>query len=189
VAGVTSDIDPVVQAEWVALTRPGTNRLAVLYSARTRRTAEAIRRAGSARRLEVQLISADRDAFPQAIDALNRSDCDGVLMIPDAGVYNSPNVQRLLLWGARRNTPIWAFSANVLKAGAYSGLYCDSRSVGLQAARIVRQVAQGTPPDRIGVEYPRAIERAINLHTAEMIGARPDRQTLPSDTQYMGARE
>lgn len=168
VATVTSDVDPTRQIDWIRTTKGDCKRVAVLCSSRTKRTVEAIRKAGRTRGLEIVAIDAHRDQFPEAIDALNQSGVDGVLMIPDSQVYNAPNVQRLLLWGVRQKRPVWAFSPKVVKAGALAGVYSDSAEVGAETARAVKRILDGAPPSAVGLRYVDSYGYAVNLHTAEM---------------------
>jgi putative ABC transport system substrate-binding protein len=186
VAGVSSDIDPTEQVEWIIRTYPRAKKVGVLHSARTAKTAASLGEAGQKRGLDVRTIPANRDEFPQAIDALDRQGCDSVLMIPDAQVFNSANVERLLLWGLRQKKPLWTFSENVVKAGAFSGLYCDSAAVGRQAAGVVEEVVRGKAPTAIGLRYPQTVRRAVNVHTAEMIEAPLDEQVFTSGVVRLG---
>ena len=144
--------------------------MAILYSGRSARTVEAITLAARQYGLEVLPVQASKDEFPGAIDALNSAACDSVLMIPDAHVYNSPNVQRLLLWGVRQKKPVWAFSESIVKAGALAGQYSSSEVIGRQTADLVETVIDGKRPSDIGMQYPRRIGRAVNTYTARTIG-------------------
>ena len=184
--GIASDIDPAQQVDWIKRTQPHLKKIGVLCSSHSRRTVAALEKAGQQRGLVLIPILVNRDEFPKAIEELNKSGCDGVLMIPDAQVYNSPNVQRLLLWGVRQKKPVWTFSANVVKAGAFSGLYCDSKAVGEQVAQLVREAHEGKAPPAIGLHYPHYIARAVNVHTAEMIGVSPDEKVFTSGVVRMG---
>lgn len=188
-AGVTSDIDPNQQIDWILKTYPKARRVAVLCSERSQRTGASLQKAGRKRGLEITPIRATRDEFPRAIEALNGNGCDGVLMIPDAKVYSSPSVQRLLLWGIRNKKPVWAFSDKVVKAGAFAGLYCDSRAVGNQAAVLVREIIGGKQPATIGLRYRNRFGRAVNVRTAEMIGASPGKNILDPGVVRFGERE
>ncbi|MCK4342480.1 MAG: hypothetical protein KAY37_12240, partial [Phycisphaerae bacterium] len=188
VAGIASDIDPAQQIDWLKRTSPMTGKTAVLCSSHSQRTAAALEKAGRDRGLVVTALPAARDEFPKAIDALNNGRYEGVLMIPDARVYNSPNVQRLLLWGARQKKPIWTFSPNVVKAGAFTGLYCDSKAIGKQAAQMIKDVVGGKKPETIGLQYPRSIGRAVNVHMAEMIGIALNDEEFNSKVVRLGDR-
>jgi ABC-type uncharacterized transport system substrate-binding protein len=169
-AGVTTDVQPEELMDWITRLHAQGKSLGILYSSRSQRTAKALASAAGRRSLKVSLIEAHKDRFPAAIEALNQAGCDSVLMIPDARIYNSPNVQRLLLWGARHKKPIWTFSQNIVKAGALAGMYCDSRSIGRQAAEIIVQVLEGTDVSAIGLQYPKEVGKAVNKHTAEVTG-------------------
>jgi putative ABC transport system substrate-binding protein len=186
IAGVTSDIAFAEQVLWIKQTAPHCRNVGLLCSARTRRTAEALQAAGRKRGLRITPIPASCDAFPQAVDTLNANQCDGVLMIPDAEVYNAPNIRRLLLWGVRRKKPVWAFSASIVKAGALAGLYCDHRSMGTEAAQIVLEIIGGKPPTAIGVRHPQEFGRAINVHTAKTIGVQFEEQVFASGAVKFG---
>jgi ABC-type uncharacterized transport system substrate-binding protein len=189
VAGVTSDVAPAQQVDWIRRTQPDRNRIAVLCSTRTERTAEALEIAGRARGIEISPVHARHDRFPAAIDALNEGGFDGVVMIPDSQVYNSPNVQRLLLWGLRQKRPVWAFSDKVVKAGALAGIYSDPARVGNQAAEIAGEILRGKNPKAIGLRHPRSPGRAVNLRTAEMIGAELASDVLASNVTKLGKRD
>jgi len=186
VAGVPSDVDPAAQIDWALKTGRRAKTVAVLHSARTRRTAAALERAGRARGVSVVLESASRSEFPKAVETLDRLGCDGVLMISDSEVYDSPSVQRLLLWGLRARKYVWAFSVNIVKAGALSGLYCDGESVGQEAALVVQEVLDGKSPAAIGLRYPRRLGHAVNVHTARMIDEQLDEAALGADVERLG---
>ncbi|MBU0638158.1 MAG: ABC transporter substrate-binding protein [Planctomycetes bacterium] len=190
VAGIASDIAPDEQIDWIARGRPGIKKVALLSSPRTQQTAAALEKAGRARGITIATFQAARDEFPAAIEALNTAACDGVLMIPDAHIYNSPNVERLLLWGVRNRKPVWTFSENVVVAGAFAGLYCDPAAVGKQTAELVRQVLKGTSTAALGLQYPRglgeAVRGAVNVHTAEMIGAPLDERVFAGGVSRVG---
>ena len=186
VVGITSDIDPDQQVDWIVRTSPHTKKVAVLHTSRTKKTAAALQKAGRERRFTVELITASRREFPKAVEALENGGCDGVLMLPDADVYDSPSVQRLLLWGVRQQKRVWTFSPNIVKAGAFSGLYCDSKKVGQEAARIVQDVLDGKKPGAIGLRYPSSMDRAVNVHTAKMIDEALSQELLASGVVRMG---
>lgn len=188
VVGVTSDVSPHDQLAWIRRTTPRVHTIALPYSDRTQRTLEAYVTAGRRAGIKIMPISAARDDFPTAMTAIEESNCDGVLMIPDAQVYNSPNVQRLLLWGARHKKPTWTFSFNVVRAGALAGSSCDSTQVGQQAAAIIQRVIrERASPAEIGVQYPHVVQWAINGHTAKMIDI-SIKQELLEGVKELGAR-
>jgi ABC-type uncharacterized transport system substrate-binding protein len=188
VCGVAADVSPDKQIEWVRRTHPTAGRIAVLCSERTRETAAAIERAGRERGLHVVLIRTSADRFVDAVKELDEARCDGVLMIPDSSVYNSATVKRLLVWGARNRKAVWTFSRNVVKAGAFSGLCCDSEAVGRQAADLVERVVQDGDVHQIGLQYPQETSQSVNVHTAKMIGVEDAVRSLPASVERFGDR-
>jgi ABC-type uncharacterized transport system substrate-binding protein len=178
IAGTTTDVAPQEQVEWIHKLCPNLKNLGVLQSARSKRTMEAIRPASAAKGIAVVAIDAGKDEFPKSIELLSSKGCEGVLMLPDAGVYNSANVQRLLLWGIRQKKPVFAFSSNIVKAGAFAGQYPDMQASTLQLVDLVDRIVKGGDAGKIGLEYPRKIDTAINERIADMIGISIDGQTL-----------
>lgn len=170
VAGITSDIAYSDQINWILTTQPDVRELAILYSPRSRRTANALRAAARAAGIRCVTIPASRNAFPDAIHSLDQIDPGGVLMIPDAQVYSGPAIRRLLLWGISHRKAVWTFSDNLVKAGALAGLAADYQAVGRQAAELVVRALDGTPATRLGLHHPSHVRQSVNVHTAEFVG-------------------
>ncbi len=186
VCGVAADVDPAAQLRWVRKSHPTAQKVCVLFSDRTRKTAEALQAAGKKHDLGVVLVRSSRTEFVKSLEAVEQADCDGVLMVPDSGIYNSATVKRLLVWGARQRKAVWSFSRNVVRAGAFGGLYCDQDAVGVQAARLVGRVIDQQPPAKIGLRYPTDVSAAINPHAARMIGAESAVRDLPREVERVG---
>ena len=183
---VAVDVRPDDLVAWVRRTDGSRRRVAVLYSDRTEGTAKSIAEAGKRAGLRIEPLRAERDKFPEAIDALNSSAFQGVIMIPDAGVYNSPNVERLLLWGVRGQHPVWAFSENIVGAGAFSGVFCDPRAVGETTAELVIDAIDRKPSPGPRVVYTSTFGAAINARTAEIIGIDLRRSEYDASVQWFG---
>jgi len=181
--GVTSDISPGDQVKWLKDIDPKARNIGLLHSSRSQLTAEMLVSAGKKHGIQIKPIVATRKDFPQAIDALNLAGCDGVLMIPDANVYNSTNVQRLLLWGLRKKKPVWTFSANIVKAGAIAGSYSSPHAIGRQTAEIIERFISGERIAKIGLQYPKHVEKAVNYRTAEMIGLTFSQRVIQTATK------
>ncbi len=188
VAGVTSDVDPAQQVDFIKRVRPSARRIAVLHSARSERTVDAIRLAAESRGLDIVFINASKSAFPQAIDQLNRSGADAVLMVPDSRVYDSPSVQRLILWGVRQRRGVFTFSQNLTKAGALAGIYSSGDALGRQMAEVVDRVASGEDVSTIGIAYPNTVHKAFNSRTAERLGVVVDRTLVGADLLELGGK-
>lgn len=180
ITGVSVDVSPKSQVAWVSRVAPSARKIAILHSARTRRTAEALEAAATARGLRFETITAHRSSFPDAIRLLNAGRVDGVVMIPDAQVYNSATVQRLLIWGVRHRKTIWAFSSNVVRAGAAAGQYVDPRAVGRQASQLVLEMLATGRASEATWHYAANVKHAVNTRTIALIG-------LDLDVDRLGA--
>lgn len=185
-AGVTTDIGPRDQLTWLKRLSPSVKKLGVLASERSKATAESLAAEGRKQDVAVQVIPAKRDDFPAAIAALEAEGCDGVLMIADAEVYNSASVQRLLLWGLRNRKPVWAFSPNLVKAGALAAVYAEPESIAQQTAGLIKKLLAGESPAKLGMQYPERVLSAANLRTAEMIGLSLSKEVQASLTAQFG---
>jgi putative ABC transport system substrate-binding protein len=170
VVGVTTDISPQLQVDQIRRLSPKVTRVGLFHGQRSRKTAEAIRAEGEKAGLNVVLIPAVAEKFADALRALDQRSCDAALMIADAEVYNSPNVQAVLLWGLRGRKPVWGFSPNLVKAGAFAGLYADNAAVVNQTAGLVMKVLRGDGPPERGLRYPETTRGGVNERTAEMLG-------------------
>ncbi|MFH1419821.1 MAG: ABC transporter substrate binding protein [Planctomycetota bacterium] len=188
VAGVAADVSPEDWIDWIIRLVPHSKRIGVLGSVRTKRTVEAIGRAAGKRNVMLSIVDVGKDDFLQALDTLNREHPNGVLMTLDAKVYNSATVERLLVWGIREKQPVWAFSASIVRAGAFAGLYPQTEAVGRQAAELVQKVIDGTAPNKLGVQYPRQVTSAVNARTAEMIGVPLSNKAVDEKTVRFGAK-
>jgi ABC-type uncharacterized transport system substrate-binding protein len=161
--------------------------IAILTSSRSQKTAEAIRQAGQKKNVTVTVIAAARNAFGATLATLTASPCDAVLMLPDGQIYNSVTVRELLLWGLRQKRAVWAFSDNLVKAGAFAAIATTPQAIADQTAEIVTQrLTQGakTPP----LTYANAFEVSLNHRTAQMIGQKPSDDALRTVTRHHGKK-
>lgn len=186
IAGVTTDASPEEQLAWIARQRPTVRNIAILHSTRTKQTVRRFKAASRKQKITITAITSDKEKFPEVIEALNASGCDGVLMIPDAHVYNTATIRRLLLWGLRQKKPIWTFSANVVKAGALAGMYSDTDKAAQQTAELIGKILNGVKPEKIGLQYPRDARTAVNVRTAKMIEVNLDDKIVRLDTVKFG---
>ncbi len=186
VAGITTDVSPEDQLDWILTLVPDAGRIGIPHSKRSARTASTIKSMAASRGIVVKLIPADKNSFADTVDRLNQAACDSALMIPDAAVYNSVSVQRLLLWGIRQKKPVLAFSANVVKAGALGAVYTDSQRTGEQVATLVQKITNGMPITEMSLEYPKHTSSAISERTAELISVSLHRRVLPARTVRFG---
>lgn len=184
VGGVPSDVAPAEQLAWISATAPDARRICVLHGERTRRTAEALAAAGRARGIEVALVAARGDAFTEATSKDSLGDAQGVVMIPDSQVYNGANIQHLLLWGIREKRAVWAFSDKAVKAGAFAGFYLEPADVGRECAAVIDDLIRGSA--QAGPHYCPRAQRAINVHTASLIGLSLNDASRQRDVRVFG---
>ncbi len=186
VVGVSSDLSPAARISWVQRVDADATHIAVLHSLATQRTVQSIKEAAASRGIRITAIKADRQAFPKAILAIESAACDGVMMIPDAKVFNSPNIRNLLVWGARNRVPVWGFSRNIVKAGALAGQSFDSNDVGRQTAKLVLEILDGKNVFSAPIQYAGRADTAVNLHIARIIGIRLDPSRVGANTVRFG---
>lgn len=168
VVGVTADIDPAEQIRWIRRLTPGCERLALLHTAATRRTAALLAQAGRRAGLAVVPLEAKRARFSEALHRTEQSRMCGVLMLPDAGVYEAGTVRALLLWGLQKHKAVWTFSEKLVEAGALGGLYADPKEIGVLGAALARQVLTEGRVREPGFRYPPA-HVAVNVRTSRLI--------------------
>ncbi|GIK16703.1 MAG: hypothetical protein BroJett003_16670 [Planctomycetota bacterium] len=184
--GVAADLAPRAVLEEVRACLPSLRRAALLHSPSSLRTAESIREAGQALDIDVVLVPAEQKRFLDALTRLEDIAPDAVLMIPDPQVYDSAAIRSLLTWGARRSTPIWGFSANVVKAGAYAGAFFDDRRIAAQTADLVLRMLDPNAGPPSPLEYAAGARRAVNLHTSGIIDKRVAEAFLSGDVLKYG---
>lgn len=186
VAGVTSDVSPAQQTEWALHADGRIKSLAVFCSPRSRMTVDKLASASRAHGVTIQSIETRADTIAEATNQATRSGVDGVLMIPDATIYNGASIQHLLVWGIREKRAVFAFSDKIVKAGALAGILTNPADVGKKTSDVVDQIIAGKSPGDIGIVYCEQVSRAINSHTARMISAPIDEARRDKDIQILG---
>lgn len=212
-AGLAVDASPEDQLRLILHFQPGVRSVAILHSSETSRAIDTFRTTGRKgihaeskkdtspdeqtgepppgasgkppRRFDIISIETRSDQFADALDKLSRSQCDAVLMLPDLRVYNSASVKELVLWGLRHRKPVWAFSENIVNAGALGGLWVEPAVNGRDAAGVVLRVLKGEAPSRIGHLHSSKTIKAINRNTATRIGIDLS-ETRTQDVLMMG---
>ncbi len=189
VAGVSANVSAPDRLRWIKQLDRNAKRLGVLYSPRTKNTMQSFRDAARSHGIEIIAIESRSDHIPNAIETLTSKRVDGLLMIPDATIYNSASVQRVLLWGARQKKPVWSFSEGIVKAGAFAGQFANDQAVGRQTAELVQKLLDGTQPQQLGLKFPDHIESAVNTHTSEIIQLELDDSNLSSNVIRIGDQQ
>ncbi len=185
-AGVTMDVQPEAQLAWIRMVDPGTRSLAVFSSDHSQRTAEALRSKARSHQIEVTIIKARKSDFSKALEKLKESNCDGLVMLPDAEIYDANNVKQSLLWGLRARKSVWTFSPLLVKSGALGATYAEPEEIGKQTASVTLSILKGKKPSSIGIQYPEKIEHALNERTAEMINLKLSPKALREAEERFG---
>ena len=99
-----------------------------------------------------------------------------LLALPDPQVFNSGNLQNILLSTLRAGIPVVSFSPAYVKAGALIAIYSKPAQVGRQAAQLALPVLQGKelPPP----QYPREFWIDVNMPLARSMNLDMDAQAL-----------
>jgi ABC-type uncharacterized transport system substrate-binding protein len=178
----SADPDPNDYVDWVHKSHPAARKVAVLCSERSANAAEALVEAARGQSaIQVEAVTAAAPRFADALRKLEADSFDGVIMIPDSAVYDASTVRTLLLWGARNKRAVWAFSENVVQAGAFAGMFCEPKTVGARAARIAADLVERGEGPTGSVQYVSHVQRAFNDHAADVIGVNVDRLALTGD--------
>jgi putative tryptophan/tyrosine transport system substrate-binding protein len=166
------------QLELLQLALPKARRVGVLWGPESvlRDRQQGLAAAASERGL--QLVSAHMANNEPVFKGLKRvlEDADVLLALPDTQVFNSGNIQNILLTSFRAKIPMLAFSPAYVRAGALLGLYATPRQIGQQAGVMARGVLQGLP---LGLpEYPNEFTVSVNENVAHALGLSLDANDL-----------
>ncbi len=164
--GLGIDVPPEKQLNALLRFKPNCRKVAILHSPETRQTVEAFRAAAEGRGVEIAAVDARVDHFADALDALTRSGCDAMVMVPDPQIYNTPTVKELLLWGLRYKKPVWAFSSNIVKAGAFGGQWIDPADHVHLAADLVARTIRGEKSSENSDAHGSFARKAVNENAA-----------------------
>ena len=93
---------------------------------------------------------------------------DALWMIPDPTVVSKESFQYFLEYSLDRRFPLFAFSENLVKAGALLALAPNYRDIGRQAGTLLKQVLAGKTPQSLPPLYPEG-QLILNLKTAQAL--------------------
>lgn len=166
------------QLDLLRLALPKARRVGVLWGPESmlRDREEGMATAANTRGL--QLVSAHVAQNEPVFKGLKRvlEDADVLLALPDAQIFNSGNIQNILLTSFRAKIPMLAFSPAYVRAGALLSLYSTPTQIGQQAGLLVRGVLQG---QSLGFpEYPNDFSVSVNENVAHALGLSLDANDL-----------
>jgi ABC-type uncharacterized transport system substrate-binding protein len=127
-----------------------------------------------------------RDAYQKL-----HGECNGVWLESDTVVMN-PQAFMFLRNATRQNKIAFfaSLSSDFAKAGALAAVSIDFSALGSQAANIAsRLLDDHVPPSDVGIEPPIGGRIAINLITANLIGAQISQRALLAAQDVIGSRD
>lgn len=102
-----------------------------------------------------------------------------ILLVPDALVLNTLNLQHLLLASYRAGIPVLGFSPGLAKAGAVLSIFSSPEQIGWQGGVMAKQwLSRGLLP---ASSYAQRFSVRINSHVARALGL-----NLPSEQELAG---
>lgn len=181
VAAAVLDQPLARQAALLARALPQPVRVGVLPGTQTRPQLRNLERELHNRGLRLVVAPEVRttdDIYPALKAALDEADV--ILALPDSDIYQSANLQNILLTAYRARKPLVGFSAAQVRAGAALAVYSTPIQVAGRAAEMVRGwlAGRGLP----GVQAPRDFSVAVNARVANSLGLHlDDAATIAAD--------
>ncbi len=166
--GVLMEPAPIEQLTLLRRSLPKAKSVGVLYSSASPSSVALLEEARNAAPPGLSFEAVDAAAHANAsdaIDALLARSPDCVWTRPDPAVYDSAVVRAVLLASLRKSTPVFGYSAAVVRAGAVVGVAVSPEDQGEAAAMMA---LRKTPDDR--TMAPTNWEVAINLEVADRLG-------------------
>ncbi|MEZ6319090.1 MAG: ABC transporter substrate binding protein [Phycisphaerales bacterium] len=164
--GVTTSVAAADQLDLIRRTLPAARRIGVLHRAGSQASREALgdlRAAASG----LTIVAVDLDAessVAAGIEKLTNANPDVIWTFADPGVYDAASVRSLLIASIRTKTPVFGFSAGVVRAGALFGINIDPHAQGAQLAELLN-----AEPGAGGIESAE-LRPVVNLIVAEQLG-------------------
>jgi len=181
--GVLAEVSVEEQMRLLQRAVPAARRVGVLYDSRSRRSAEALEQARRAAEGRLAIVAEDVarcDSFTEALDRLFSRDVDVLWMIADPAVYNAGTVRATLIRALRQRTPVFGFSASLVRAGAAMGVQIDPADQGRRLAELARealqrqnpvQAAKALAPRALFVYNPTVVEKMRSRFSREALAA------------------
>ena len=149
---------------------PGREQVGVLFGESTKETMAYL--ANPARQAHFQLrmkgISSQDELIPFLKALLAESDV--LLAVPDPAVFNSTNIQGILLTTYRYDDPVVAFSPAYVKAGALAAVYSTPSQIGTEAGGVIQKALSGKKIILPPPQYPNEFSVSINYQVARSLG-------------------
>ena len=97
------------------------------------------------------------------------SDSDAFLALPDAKIFNRGTAKNILLTTYRHRTPVIAYSASYVKAGALAAVYSTPQQIAEQTAHILINILKDNFNFPRQDSYPEDFQISINKNVANSL--------------------
>jgi len=174
-AGISAEVSPSDQFVLMKRVMGNVKVIGVLYRSSSRRSNELLDNARRQLPSGWVLKEIDMDNFKtdaKAVDALIDQRVDFVWMISDPKVYCAATVKALLIASLKNKLKVFAFSPQVVKAGALIGIGIDPSQQGVSAGRIVSESLRNGITAAGRVVGPVTPQIALNQVVAKRIGTK-----------------
>jgi len=169
-AGVTTDVAPARQFEFLKQAVPGAKRIAVIYCPQyTEATVAAGEKAAKAGGLELVRFPVEPYRVDDALDKLSKETVDAVWTVTDPGVMVTATARRILTFALKAKVPVIGFSPAMVRAGALMGFGIDNKAIGVQAGAVAAAVLKGKKPAEFNLVYPADVTLILNSVVAQRI--------------------
>jgi putative ABC transport system substrate-binding protein len=176
--GIMTGQSGAKELEWLKTVVPEIEQVFLPYNpndAGPSATAEQVRELAPALGVEVVVAETpDRETLLAALETMPE-DIDAILVIPDGLL--SDYFDDIITASLDRNIPVAGTNVDQLEAGSLVTLGGNLEDIGKQAARLGRQVLDGTPAGDLPIEVADYM-RTINLPVAEKLGVTISDQNL-----------
>jgi ABC-type uncharacterized transport system substrate-binding protein len=161
----------------IRLALPKARRLGVVWGPDSLPKAAALRSLANGQGLSLQEARLDDETslFAALKSVLDSSDV--LLAVADPLVFNSSNIQNILMTTIRVQVPLVAFSPAYVRAGALLAVYSTSPQVGDQAAQWVLDVLANRVLPELALE-PLDFEISVNEQVVRVLGLSFDVKAL-----------
>ena len=98
------------------------------------------------------------------------SDSDAFIALPDAKIFNRGTAKNILLTTYRHRTPVIAYSASYVKAGALAAVYSTPQQIAEQTAHTLINILEANLKFPRQDSYPKDFQISINKKVANSLG-------------------
>jgi len=171
-AGVRADVPLSEQVKVIQESLPQTRKFGVLYrsdQAGSKANMEAMRAALPAGSTLEAVAVNEHNGAAAAIAALLSRGVDIVWTTADASVYDKASVTALLKAALQAKTPVFGYSASVVRNGALLGLAVEAKDQGARAGELAARLLAAAPPAGPHTPTAPATSLVLNLVVSEKI--------------------